>query len=183
MSLRPFWRCATLRYVSIPLPHGQIQVFTPCPPKTNQQPYLSSPLYFIRKRASVTFPGRKKRTGVQVRLRDASALHLGAWVVNVAARGLVLKRVRASAHVRTPDTWQAHRSDQSHFLHPPTLNFGHVIVWSGAFISVLLPVGARKVSFFDAPRSSLIWQKCDPVVTSGEARSHNVHTSSYTSPV
>lgn len=34
----------------------------------------------------------------------------------------------------------------------------HVIVWSGAFISALLHVGARKVSFFYAPRSSLIWK-------------------------
>lgn len=42
----------------------------------------------------------------------------------------------------------------------------HFIVWSGAFISTLLNVSARKVSFFDAPRSSLIWQKCHPVVTS-----------------
>lgn len=42
----------------------------------------------------------------------------------------------------------------------------HFIVWSGAFISTLLNFSARKVSFFDAPRSSLIWQKCHPVVTS-----------------
>lgn len=57
------------------------------------------------------------------------------------------------------------------------------IVWSGAFISVLLHVGARKVSFFDAPRSPLIWQNCHPVVTSGEARFHSARTVRNTSPV
>lgn len=50
------------------------------------------------------------------------------------------------------------------------------IVWSRAFISVLRHVGARKVSFFDAPRSSLICQKCHPVVTRAEKPGSKVRT-------
>lgn len=65
-----------------PRPDEQIHVFTP--------KLISDLIFHLRKRAFVTFRGGETRTGAQVRYGDAPARHLGAWDVNVAARGLVL---------------------------------------------------------------------------------------------
>lgn len=160
-----------------PLPDEQIQVFTP---QTNQRPYLSSAktrLCHISRRGDA-----RRRPGASWRRACAPSRHSGRQCGRSRFRVVVYVRVHISGRP-TPD-----KHTEATRLFPPTppffwANEWHVIVWSGAFISVLLHVSARKVSFFDASRSSLIWQKCHPVVTSGEARSRSSHRSWDTSPV
>lgn len=93
---------------------------------------------------------------------ETRTLHLGTRTSSARSRWSVrmCACVRACAHCLCQAARHLTNTPERHVFE------WHFIVWSGAFISTLPDVSARKASFFDAPRSSLIWQKCHPVVTS-----------------